>query len=70
MLQRFIEQNLICIEYQNPHCKCKQSSLVEKKISFGLPDPDNEKTIEKRADVASANDEVGRVRAISKKREE
>jgi len=27
-------QNLICIEYQNPHCKCKQSSLVEKKIKF------------------------------------
>jgi len=28
------------------------------------------KTIEKRADVASANDEVGRVKAISKKRGE
>jgi len=28
------------------------------------------KTIEKRADVASANDEVGRVKAKSKKRRE
>jgi len=38
---------------------------------LGLPDPDNEKkTIEKRADVASANDEVGRVKATLKKRRE
>jgi len=35
-----------------------------------LPDHDNEKTIENRAVVASANDEVGRVKAVSKKRGE
>jgi len=37
---------------------------------LGLPDHDNEKTIEKRADVASANDEVGHVKATSKKHRE
>jgi len=37
---------------------------------LGLPDPDNEKTTEKRAAVASANDEVRRVKAVSKKRGE
>jgi len=37
---------------------------------LGLPDPDDEKIIEKRADVASANDEVGCVKAVSKKRGE
>jgi len=31
---------------------------------------ENEKTIEKRAVVASANDEVGRVKAVSKKHRE
>jgi len=42
---------------------------LKKEKGLGLLDPDNEKkTIEKRVVVASANNEIGRVKAVSKKR--